>query len=211
MLAVLVFAPSAVDTARAANFAPDTIAGYTIDSTITESNSISVYILATNVYAASTFTNSGSLSNYSISGTYAYSRTGTNTGTIAELITYPPAAAGAKFTNYVTFGSITNGSFTNYSPNGLGGYSIYTGTFQVYFVPKPVFARFVLSGTNLVVTGSGGMPNTQYRLLSATNVASSMPSWTPVLTNNFDGSGGFSNSIAINPSAGPWFCRLATP
>lgn len=58
--------------------------------------------------------------------------------------------------------------------------------------PTPVFNGFSLSGTNLVLSGTNGYSGGGYYLLSTTNVALPVSTWTRVLTNTFDGSGNFS-------------------
>jgi fibronectin-binding autotransporter adhesin len=53
-------------------------------------------------------------------------------------------------------------------------------------------------GTNLVFGGSGGTAGNSYIVLTSTNAATPVSSWTPVATNMFDSSGNFSvtNGIA---------------
>ena len=55
-----------------------------------------------------------------------------------------------------------------------------------------------MSGTNLVITGSGGAPGVVYCMLAGTNLASSVNSWVPVATNVFDANGHFSCTNAVD-------------
>ena len=65
----------------------------------------------------------------------------------------------------------------------------------------PVFGNLtVFSKTNLVMSGSNGLPLGNYYVLSATNLALPLANWTRVATNQYDASGKF---IFTNPiSAG---------
>ncbi|HWD93316.1 MAG TPA: immunoglobulin domain-containing protein [Verrucomicrobiae bacterium] len=71
------------------------------------------------------------------------------------------------------------------------------------------FSRTILSGGNLIMTGSGGSPNTGYTLLSTTNVALPLAQWVTNTTGVFDGSGAFSN--APNVTSTNMFFRLRAP
>ena len=68
----------------------------------------------------------------------------------------------------------------------------------------------LLSGGNLILSGTGGIPGNQYRILTATNLALPLASWTPVATNAFapDGSYSYTNSSLTNAAS---FFRLVTP
>jgi autotransporter-associated beta strand protein len=75
----------------------------------------------------------------------------------------------------------------------------------------PVVNQPVISGGNLILTGSGGTANAGYTWLTSTNVAAPIASWTTNTTGNFDGSGDFSNAIPVSPSIPAKFFRLRTP
>jgi hypothetical protein len=51
------------------------------------------------------------------------------------------------------------------------------------------------SGNNVVITGTNGLANSVYYVLSATNVALPLTNWTAIATNTFNGSGGFTATI----------------
>ena len=67
---------------------------------------------------------------------------------------------------------------------------------------NPITNNFALQGTNLVISGTGGLPNGRYFMLSSTNVALPKASWTRLGPFPFDGSGSFSftNGITSNPA-----------
>jgi autotransporter-associated beta strand protein len=75
----------------------------------------------------------------------------------------------------------------------------------------PVVNHPVISGGNLILTGSGGTAGAGYTWLTSTNVATPIASWTTNTTGNFDGSGNFSNAIPVTRSVPAKFFRLRTP
>jgi len=68
----------------------------------------------------------------------------------------------------------------------------------------------VLSGSNLVLSGAGGISGIQYHILSTTNLTLPLASWIPVWTNVFapDGNYSYTNSPLTNAAT---FFRLVTP
>jgi autotransporter-associated beta strand protein len=86
-----------------------------------------------------------------------------------------------------------------------------TGSITVRVATSPVVNHPVISGGNLILTGSGGTANAGYTWLTSTNVAAPIASWTTNTTGNFDGSGNFSNAIPVTPSIPAKFFRLRTP
>ena len=71
------------------------------------------------------------------------------------------------------------------------------GTLKV--INEPVgtiqIGSITISGTNIVISGSGGTPGVGYSLLSSPDLSAPISSWTLVLNNVFDGSGNFSETI----------------
>jgi hypothetical protein len=65
-------------------------------------------------------------------------------------------------------------------------------------------------GTNLVFSGSGGSPGSNYVVLTSTNVALRLTNWTPLVTNYFDASGNFGFTNGINPAQAKRFFLLKT-
>lgn len=68
---------------------------------------------------------------------------------------------------------------------------------QIVFTPT-ISQTIALVGTNVILSGTGGLSNATYRILTSTNLASPMSRWTPVATNVFDSSGSFRYTNAIN-------------
>jgi autotransporter-associated beta strand protein len=75
----------------------------------------------------------------------------------------------------------------------------------------PVVNPPVVSGGNLILTGSGGIADAGYTLLTTTNLAIPIADWATNTTGTFSGSGAFSNSIPISQSQAAQFFRLRTP
>ena len=86
--------------------------------------------------------------------------------------------------------------------NGNGGSASSLITVTVTAPPKPSFTLTTRAGGNLVLAGNGGAPNGVYTVVSSTNAALPLATWTPVLTNTFDATGAFRVTNAI-VSPGP--------
>lgn len=75
--------------------------------------------------------------------------------------------------------------------------------------PTPHFTGITVSGTTLTISATNGATGGQFVLLGTTNLAKPLNQWTPILTNNFDGSGDLNLSTNIvNPSAPQQFYLL---
>ena len=74
----------------------------------------------------------------------------------------------------------------------------------------PVLGTPEVSGGNLILTGTGGTPNSGYTWLSTTNL-SAPTTWTTNSTGTLDGTGAFSNAIPINASQPACFFWLRLP
>jgi hypothetical protein len=75
----------------------------------------------------------------------------------------------------------------------------------------PVIGHVRVMGGQLVLTGSGGVTNGVYYVLTATNLAAPLPQWTRLLTNPFDAGGNFNFTNAIPTNAAQNFYRLQLP
>jgi autotransporter-associated beta strand protein len=98
-----------------------------------------------------------------------------------------------------------------YTSANLPGFITGTGSLTVSATAPPIINHPVVSGGNLIVTGSGGAVGAGYVLLTSTNVATPLGSWTTNTTGNFDGSGNFSNAIPVNVATPVRFFLLRTP
>jgi autotransporter-associated beta strand protein len=75
--------------------------------------------------------------------------------------------------------------------------------------PPPAFGTISFSGTALTMTGTGGVPNANFCLLTSTNLSLQATNWTRLLTNQFDSGGNFSITLSnIAPNQANSFYRL---
>jgi autotransporter-associated beta strand protein len=80
------------------------------------------------------------------------------------------------------------------------------GTLVVATTASPTIGSLELSGTDLVVSGTGGLGDWTYVVLATTNLAPA--NWMPVATNQFDGSGNFNVTVTNAATASQIFYRL---
>ncbi|HEY4416781.1 MAG TPA: immunoglobulin domain-containing protein [Verrucomicrobiae bacterium] len=103
-------------------------------------------------------------------------------------------------------------------PQLLNGYSFYS---EIEINGSPSTATVAttaaninsvsVSGGNLILTGSGGIPsNAGYTLLSTTNLTPPIQ-WTSAANGVLDATGSFSNSIPINASGNAEFFKWSSP
>jgi PKD repeat protein len=205
-------------------------------NSVTNSSSVSVnHSYGAGTYAVSLTVNGAGGSSLATSNNYivvtapapvaGFSATPTNIF-VTQTVTFTDASIGS-ITNWVwNFGdgstAVTNTS--NVSVNhayavagtdtasltvyGAGGSS--SATQNIVVKPRPVLNKPVLVGSNLILSGVNGPAGQQYRILSTTNVALPLASWTPVYTNTFnaDGSYGYTNSTLVNKAD---FLLLVSP
>jgi hypothetical protein len=121
--------------------------------------------------------------------------------------------------NGSSFTVLSYGSFTeSFSSLGLPAavswqptYGSTNFTLLVGGVGKPQFGTIKLSGTNLVFNGTGGAPGSNYVVLASTNLTLALTSWTPIVTNTFDGGGHFNFTNGVNPTKPSQFFILKLP
>ena len=98
-----------------------------------------------------------------------------------------------------------------YNASNLSGFITGGGALSIAATPPPVVNSPVISGGNLILTGSGGTAGASYTWLTSTNLTTPIALWTTNTVGNFDGSGDFSNAIPISTSTPAKFFRLRTP
>lgn len=108
---------------------------------------------------------------------------------------------GTTITN-TTGGSVTNiyttaGSYTvTLTVYGLGGSSTETIANFIVTSPKPKIILATPSG-KVVLNGSNCPSGVQYRILTSTNLTTTLPNWKPIYTNTFASNGTFSYTNSI--------------
>jgi len=118
---------------------------------------------------------------------------------------------GANATNSVSDIYTNAGSYsvilTVTSP---GGTNSLTNTAYIVVYPKPVIASAAITGGNLILSGTNGVPNAEYRILTSLAVTNALATWTPVSTNTFSAAGSYSytNSAPTNVAS---FFILVSP
>ncbi len=107
------------------------------------------------------------------------------------------------------------GSFTGFVLPPLTGNLVWntntlrtSGTLSVTILTPPTIAGMQVINGNLIISGSGGAAGWPYYLLASTNMTLPMSQWTRVVTNNFDTTGNFILTNAINPSTPATFYRI---
>jgi fibronectin-binding autotransporter adhesin len=139
-----------------------------------------------------------------------------NSGTVFTVNNTGPALAAAsyKIISKATAGNVglVAGTLSSVTVGGGGLASGTTPSLQInsgelFLVvsgnspSQPHFTGISLNGTTLTLMATNGTISGQYVLLGTTNVAKPLSQWTPILTNNFDGSGNLNLSTnIINPA-----------
>jgi hypothetical protein len=107
-------------------------------------------------------------------------------------------------------GSFTNLVLPTLAPNLAWSTSTLSnsGTISVVALTPPNISSFNISGGNFVIAGTGGPGNWPFYVLSSTNLSLPLPQWMRIATNQFDASGNFSLTNALNPVAPQQFYLL---
>jgi len=80
------------------------------------------------------------------------------------------------------------------------------GTLSVSAYVSPAINQTTVDGGNVIISGTGGVPNWNYYLLASTNLVS--PNWVPVATNQFDATGSFTVTNSVNSGSPQMYFRL---
>jgi autotransporter-associated beta strand protein len=132
---------------------------------------------------------------------------------VANLAGTLAAGDSFKLFNAATY----TGTFTAITPAPGAGLAwdatgLSNGTIKVIAAATPpTIGKITVSGGNVIISGSNstGSPGT-YHILTATNVALPLSSWTVLTNGNFDNSGNFSSTNAVGSSAHQFYI-LQTP
>jgi hypothetical protein len=103
-------------------------------------------------------------------------------------------------------------SFTYVANNGYISSSITAVSLAVTNdVKVPPVLTAGASGSDLVLSATGGTPGATAWTLASTNVALPLSNWTVISTNVLDASGSFRVTNAINPAQPKLFLRVQMP
>jgi hypothetical protein len=87
-----------------------------------------------------------------------------------------------------------------------------SGTISVVGNPAPpAITGVASSGGNLIISGGNGVTNGTYQLLTSTNVAAPVGTWTVLGSAQFDGNGNFSLMTPIQIGTPVRFFRVQMP
>jgi hypothetical protein len=128
---------------------------------------------------------------------------------------------GSDSTNTAFLDTATTGASgfgTTYRALSASSFGATTGSFtsvgvtivQIVFTPT-ITQTIVPTGNQVIINGAGGLMGVNYRILTATNVASPLIQWTPIATNQFSAGGGFSYTNLIDPSRPATYFRTVLP
>ena len=135
-------------------------------------------------------------------------------------------AGGFTATNYTLFtytGSLSGQPVLGATPTGFAGYTYNIDTSAagkvrlVVSAPSPPSppsfgaASFDSSSGNLTLSGTGGVTNGTYHVLTSTNLALPLNQWNPIATNQFDSSGNFIFTNAVQTNVPQTFFLLEVP
>lgn len=76
----------------------------------------------------------------------------------------------------------------------------------------PMITQTIAASRNqIIINGAGGLGGATYRILTTTNLALPTVQWTPIVTNQFSASGGFSYTNVIQPNLRAQYFRVSQP
>lgn len=131
-------------------------------------------------------------------------------------VTGAPGFGPGTYTLFTSVGPLTFGNLVLASAPSGYNYSFDTNTIGtvklVVSLPMPPsFSGISMAGGNMILSGSGGAPDSYYQVLSATNIATPLTNWIPLATNRFDSNGNFSWTNTLAPGTPQQFYRLIIP
>lgn len=116
--------------------------------------------------------------------------------------------AGTNFTDV----NVAGGTTYFYVVTALDAFGESANSAQVSATsPQPLIGGLAVQRSNLVLSGSGGLPNGTYSVLTSTNLKLPPGQWAHVGSNTFDGVGSFHFTNAQGPSQTQQFYLLQTP
>ncbi|MGH7992690.1 MAG: LamG-like jellyroll fold domain-containing protein, partial [Limisphaerales bacterium] len=77
--------------------------------------------------------------------------------------------------------------------------------------PQPLITHISISGSKVTVSGDNGLVNAAYNVLTSTNLAAPLASWTTIATPRFDSTGNFSFTNNVTAGSRQQFYLLQVP
>jgi hypothetical protein len=113
--------------------------------------------------------------------------------------------------------TISPGYGTSYKAISANSFEATTGVGAsvtiVQIVLAPTIAQTIVraGSNNVIINGTGGGAGATYRILTASNLATPLDQWMPIVTNQFSAAGAFSYTNAIQVNVPAEYFRLASP
>jgi len=130
-----------------------------------------------------------------------FTHTGSDSGTVTIFDAATTSAPGYG----TSFRAVSANSFA--AANGTAANVIIV---EIVFTP-PITQTITRDGNQVIINGAGGSAGATYRILTTTNVALPVAQWTPIVTNQFSASGGFSYTNVIQPNTPARYFRVILP
>jgi hypothetical protein len=115
----------------------------------------------------------------------------------------------------ILLGSLVVGFAQTPAFPGAEGFGAYATVGAVKPVVSPLtppsFSGISMAGGSVILSGSGGTPDADYCVFSATNLATLLTNWARLVTNQFDSNGSFAWTNTPAPGTPEQFYRLASP
>jgi len=124
------------------------------------------------------------------------------------------SAASVGTVAQIAVGAVNTGTYVLIAANNDAYFNGGNGTFQLTVNDLSDGLKTcspVISGTNLDISGVGGVPGTNAVLLTATNITTPAALWIPIRTNAFDQFGVFASTNGFNSSEAQRYFRLYYP
>jgi hypothetical protein len=128
-------------------------------------------------------------------------------GVAFNLIAAPTAGA----TNLVDAGLLPGTTYYyRVRASNAGGTSPYSNVAGVT-TPALLLDPISITSAGIILSGSGGVANGTYYVLTATNLGTPLSNWTPITTNQFSASGNFAITNPVSSSTPQQLYRLMLP
>jgi hypothetical protein len=129
----------------------------------------------------------------------------THTGSDSATTTIFDAASSASPGYGTSFRALSANTF-----GATSGTAASVTIVEIVFTPT-ITQTIARTGNQVIINGAGGLAGATYRILAATNVALPLVQWTPMVTNQFNASGGFSYTNVIQPNLPAQYFRVILP
>jgi hypothetical protein len=146
----------------------------------------------------------------SMGSTVGLSVSGLPPGASASFDTNSVTGSGHARLTVATSNSIAPGNYT-FNVLGASAGLTHAAAVSLTVLAPPVIQQITVSGSNLSLSGSGGVPGATYYVLATTNLATPVSQWGIIATNSFDTNGGFVFATSFSSTTPQTFFQLEVP